>query len=549
MSRSRLPKSLRHASVAVLALALAGCEEVVIPEIPGEPGEAPAFTIVQIETLAPTSGTNFSVSSGPHAFDVRIFYQRSATDVAAQPTWPAFVWAETWRGPVGNASWQGDVGSDFALITDDRGDLTLSGTFALPRISPFCGSYDRLRAISVVAAPSANLGQSQIPRSGLSVKEDLSSNFAVENYVVTGAPTLTDPCVIDMESVVEFDDFAFFWGEPVWIWGSRLPAANPVIRFAGGEEIDFTLSMPGDSAFGSWDLVQTWIPSRAQSGAIRVLYDGTETDYGGDSRPQIVIGDEFDYFEPNDHWEDASTDPIDWGDDIGWAINPGLTIDDIDQLEDSTFNPFDATGWGVGDWWVFDIPSLSCVQIFVFMEQGDDLDLILADGVNRILATDLSVGGTVAMLRDLLILPPGGLRYTRRLWVAPWSVTSEFSRYKLWILNCDFLSSPEAVAALEGQVASGPVGQPTEWNAETLRQAKQRAIEAAVRNAVSPAVDGTALLEALEGLRPTRISPERRLEAERHWAESPGVPTLFSLSGSQAVAGGPGGAFDRPVRR
>jgi hypothetical protein len=469
---------------------LSACEIVEIPTSP----EATSFNIVQIETVSPTPNTVFTVGQTGLLFQQEIFYQRSDAEFADEPEVPAYFWVETFDQRDGEYEWEGDLAFDFGILNQQKGSVTISGTFDVPRISPFCGPYDRVRTFTVVDVPAGTSTDTRVPRSGLSNKASLSENYNFSNFQVGGAPTLINPCVIELESYDQ--EFVFYWGQPVWIWGRRMLAdESPTVGFGGGEIIDFTLSTNA-SSYEGWDLVQTWVPARAQSGVVSVAYEsGQAVDYGADRAPNIVVDEAAgDYFEPNDSWDTASQDRLVWGDDVGWVINPGLTIDDIDELEDETANPYGYTGWGRGDWWEFEVPGSTCVQVYLRQEVDDDMDLFLWNADNLLVDTDWSVATEWSFASYTTPVTAG--TSTVRIWVAPWDIVSDISRYELWALNCSFLaesgmSAAEAVAEYEAG-ASFALPEDAAAAKRSLVEAGPMASPGSVRaNAVSAIVELT----------------------------------------------------------
>lgn len=416
----------RRGAVALVGLVLPvfyACEETTGFTEP----EGVTFTAVAIDkaTVVPSQGQR--LTAGPAEYDV-------AFDVHWQ-NMPASsvlgVWLETHDSVSGQTfRWEGDIAEAFETLPSASGETNFSGTFTLPVVSPFCGSYDYLRILAVVFP-----GGESPP----------NESYRDEVFYEVSGSDWTGPCVSDVFPLFPGADYRI--GEPVLVYGRNLPNTLEVSlpgsqqgdnvwpRFIRPPETQSLYPVPNDG------YMIAFIPVGAESGRLRAFAGSTEVRYGPDGFVNIspISTSTADVFEPNNTPAEATDsiyfdfwDPFAvWG---AYGYNPSLTLTGADRAPDA-----DIPEYGQGDWfYLFGEGDAStvidvCINIAAHAGSLDDIDLIVYDETGAIAAQSATASGTEAVRVDDV---SGGDVYW--VWVAPFlsGMNSTMGAYTYEVGHC-----------------------------------------------------------------------------------------------------------------
>lgn len=381
----------RREAVALLALVLPGfwaCEDAAVFTEP----EEVTFTAVAIDkaSVRPREGSRLTV--GPTVYDLEI-------DVVWQNLPSASVlgvWLETHDSVSGQTfRWEGDLLEAFETLTSSSGETSFSGSFTLPEVSPFCGSYDYARILAVVF-PGGNPPPNEAYRDQVF-------------YEVSGSDW-SGPCVSDVFTIVP--GVTQRVGAPIVVYGRNLPDNLNVSlpgaqqddnlwpRFIRLPEAQSLYPVPNDG------YMIAFIPVGAETGTLRAFAGSTEVRYGPGEVTLAINPSSADVFEPN-NTPAAATDSIyfDLWDPFGawgaYGFNPSLTLTGADRTPDPV-----APIYGQGDWFfLFGVGGATteidvCVRIAAHAGDLDDIDLIVYDTAGVIAAEGTTPTGTESVRID-----------------------------------------------------------------------------------------------------------------------------------------------------
>ncbi|HUF14013.1 MAG TPA: hypothetical protein VMN78_12995 [Longimicrobiales bacterium] len=422
---TRFVRHRRRGAATPLVFALAGvvaCEDTPVFTEP----EVVTFTAVAIDkaSVRPREGERLTVGPAVHDVEFDVHWQEMpASSVLG-------VWLETHDSVAGQAfRWEGDLAESFEALPGSSGETRFTGTFTLPEVSPFCGSYDYLRILAVVF-PGGESPPNEAYRDEVF-------------YEVSGSDW-SGPCLSDVFALFPGTDYRI--GEPILVYGRRLPDALAV-SLPGAQQVDNVwpsfirvpetqslYPVPGDG------YLIAFIPVGAETGRLRAFAGSTEVRYRPDADVTLTISPlAADVFEPNntpalatdsiyfDFWDPFAV----WG---AYGFNPSLTLTGADLTPDAV-----APEYGEGDWFHLfgegDATTLIdvCVNVAAHAGGFDDIDLIVYDITGAIAAQSTTPGGAEGVRVDDV---SGADVYW--VWVAPFlaGMTSSSGAYTYEVGHC-----------------------------------------------------------------------------------------------------------------
>lgn len=417
-------RSRRYANWALVLLlpVLGGCED---PAEFTEPDHV-AFTALAIDkaTVRPREGERLTVGPTEYDFEVDLRWQNMPSGSGVG------VWLETWDSVSGQQyRWEGDLLEGSASITGASGETGFSGTFTLPEVSPFCGSYDYVRILAV-AFPGGD------PPPNAAYRDEVFFPVSGSNW--------TGPCVARAFGIFPGTDYRV--GEPIILYGRGLPAALDV-SLPGSQQDDNVwpnfVRLPESEALfpvPGTGYVIAFVPVGAQDGRLRAFAGSSEVRYTEAATVTIdVAATQADVFEPN-NTAAAATDSIYlglwdpwsyWG---AYGFNPSLTLTGADRTPDALDPQYGQGDWfyvlGVADPTVtFDV----CIRVASHLGSADDLDLYVYDGSGAIVAQSASATGTESV--RIADVSSSDVYWA---WVTPWlaGFTSAVGGYSYEVGPC-----------------------------------------------------------------------------------------------------------------
>ena len=418
-----------------LLLLLPACESS--PVLPTTVEGPPPFSRVTFNqvTLSPTPGTSLAVG-GTFDFFAEAFYEFASEDLAEDPYQSAEIWLETYREEDWGWDWVGDFMEVWTELEEglDTGTVQMSGSLTLPAISPTCDAYDQIRITASIGWVEEEPRQASEKSGGGLRAEAL--------FPVSGTVGISDPCAAYLpwgsSSEWSAGELIEFYVHNVW------SDQDLSIVFPGGgvapvlgQEYWPEAEGPGEAE------IQVWIPPGATSGPVEILVDGEAAAYGAGRPTEFDIPHPgWDFGDPwNGEWESAEEDWVEHDDPLVAFLNPALAISEEDRIEDPTLNPWDLTGFGVGDWWEVEVRESMQLCVEVLTESADEVDLFVAQDDGTLVATQRAEGEGWEILTGPAVA--SGERIL--VWVAPISVTTELGVYTLTVAGCDLISPMSGV--------------------------------------------------------------------------------------------------------